>query len=132
KLQAALEALGFDIGSADGTFGEGTRQAVMAFQRAYGLKADGVAGPQTLKAMISYGVAGRDGEEALAATDSDRLEILDALGNILRSRKLYEEAIPYYDRALAMVEKPERRHWVYYYARGTSYERIKQWPKAEV
>lgn len=132
KLQAALEAIGFDIGNADGTFGEGTRQAVQAFQRAYGLKADGVAGPQTLKAMISYGAMGQGGEGPLAATDSDRLEILDALGNILRSRKLYEEAIPYYDRALAMVETPERRHWVYYYARGTSYERIKQWPKAEI
>lgn len=133
KLQAALEALGFDIGHADGAFGEGTRQAVMAFQRSYGLAADGVAGPQTLQAMVSQGAAGHGGGDGpLPVTESDRLEILDALGNILRSRKLYAEAIPYYDQALGMIEKPERRHWVYYYARGTSYERIKQWPKAEV
>jgi Flp pilus assembly protein TadD len=64
-------------------------------------------------------------------TVSDRLEILDALGNILRARKLYSEAIPYYDQALALVPKPERRHWVYYYARGTSYERLKNWSAAE-
>jgi Flp pilus assembly protein TadD len=30
-----------------------------------------------------------------------------------------------------MIAKPDRRHWVYYYARGTSYERLKNWPPAE-
>ena len=135
KLQVALEALGYDIGASDGTYGEGTRQAVMAFQRVAGLKADGVAGPGTLRAMLAGGASGETGlgeDGQLPITVSDRLEILDALGNILRSRKLYEEAIPYYDQALALVDKPERRHWVYFYARGTSYERIKDWPKAEV
>lgn len=64
-------------------------------------------------------------------TVSDKLEILDALGNILRARKLYAEAVPHYDQAVALVPKPERRHWVYYYARGTSYERLKNWSAAE-
>ena len=134
-LQAALGALGHDVGAADGTFGERTRQAVMAFQRGAGLKADGVAGPGTVRAMLSAGTSADTGfaeNGQLPITVSDRLEILDALGNILRSRKLYEEAIPYYDQALALIDKPERRHWVYFYARGTSYERIKEWPKAEV
>lgn len=131
-LQAALETLGYGVGAADGSFGEGTRQAVMAFQTAHGLSADGVAGPATITAMIEAGSAAQGGAEGpLPITESDKLEILDALGNILRSRKLYAEAIPYYDQALALVEKPERRHWVYFYARGTSYERIKEWPKAE-
>jgi len=30
-----------------------------------------------------------------------------------------------------MIPKPDRRHWVYFYARGTSYERLKNWPPAE-
>ena len=134
-LQAALEALGYDVGTADGSFGEDTRQAVIAFQRVAGLNADGVAGPATIRAMMAGGSApefGAGGNGRLPITVSDRLEILDALGNILRSRKLYEEAIPYYDQALALITKPERRHWVYFYARGTSYERVKNWPKAEV
>ena len=35
----------------DGIFGSGTRQSVVAFQRAMGLNADGVVGPQTWKAL---------------------------------------------------------------------------------
>ena len=61
----------------------------------------------------------------------DKLEVLDALGNIMRARKLYSQAVTYYDRALSLVGKPEKRHWVYFYARGTSYERLKNWPAAE-
>lgn len=133
KLQSALEALGYDVGTVDGSFGEELRQAVMAFQRLHGLTVDGAVGPSTLKVMQTSKPAAGQGEEGpLPISVSDRLEILDALGNILRSRKLYSEAIPYYDQALALVDKPERRHWVYFYARGTSYERIKDWPKAEV
>jgi len=61
----------------------------------------------------------------------DDLRVLDAIGTILRGRKRYEEAIEYYTRAIKLIDKPEKRHWVYWYARGTCYERIKQWPKAE-
>ena len=56
---------------------------------------------------------------------------LDALGNILRARKRYDEAIGYYTRAIALISKPEKQHWSYFYSRGTCYERTKQWPKAE-
>lgn len=50
-LQAALTKVGFTPGAADGDFGPATEQAVMAFQRAKGLAADGVAGPKTLAAI---------------------------------------------------------------------------------
>src|SRR5690606_25588484 len=62
---------------------------------------------------------------------SDDLRVLDAVGTILRARKRYEEAIEYYARAIKLIGKPEKRHWTYWYARGTCYERIKKWPEAE-
>lgn len=69
--------------------------------------------------------------EKVADRSPDDLAPLDALGNIMRARKRYDEAIVYYTRALKLIGKPEKRHWTFYYSRGTCYERTKQWPKAE-
>lgn len=52
-LQARLDELGYWHGSSDGTYGQLTRQAVMAFQKAEGLGRDGVAGPSTLAALAT-------------------------------------------------------------------------------
>jgi Flp pilus assembly protein TadD len=49
----------------------------------------------------------------------------------MRARKRYAEAVDYYTQAIALIPKPEKRHWTYWYARGTSYERINKWPLAE-
>ena len=46
-LQAQLNAKGFNVGSVDGIFGKNTRAAVMAFQKANGLAADGIVGKLT-------------------------------------------------------------------------------------
>lgn len=144
ELQGALAQLGYDIGGAvDGRFGEATRTAVMAFQQSKNLEQDGLVGQETLAAIIADASVARGKAEAstgpsdsaqpqkAALDDIERLQALDALGNILRSRKLYAEAVGIYDRAIAMVGKPQRRHWAYFYARGTSYERLKNWPAAE-
>ncbi len=69
--------------------------------------------------------------EAVAARTPGDISPYDALGNILRARKRYEEAITYYSRAIELLPKAERQHWSYFYSRGTCYERTKQWPKAE-
>ncbi len=70
--------------------------------------------------------------ETLAKADPSDIRPLDALGNIMRGRKRFQEAIDYYTRAIALVgTKPEAKHWTYFYARGTSFERLKRWPQAE-
>jgi tetratricopeptide (TPR) repeat protein len=69
--------------------------------------------------------------ERLAAKDPNDVRPLEALGNIYRARKQYAEAVTYFTRAIAVLGKPDNRHWGYYYARGTAYERLKKWPAAE-
>ncbi len=69
--------------------------------------------------------------EQLAARDPSDPKALDALGNMMRGRKRHEEAIGYYSKVIALIGKPEAKHWPYFYARGTSYERLKKWPQAE-
>ncbi len=137
-LQEALIKEGFAEEPADGRFGEGTRRAVMAFQKAKGLAADGKAGPETVRAILSGAEpaaetvsGGRAMPVGLAPSVADQLQVLDALGSIQRSRKLFSEATDTYTRALNLVPKIEARHWALYYARGTSYERLKNWPAAE-
>ena len=51
QMQEQLNALGFNCGNPDGVFGNRTKEAVMAFQLAYGLKADGIVGEQTRAAL---------------------------------------------------------------------------------
>jgi hypothetical protein len=51
SVQIALKAKGFDCGLVDDIFGNLTKAAVIAFQTAYGLEADGIVGEQTTKAL---------------------------------------------------------------------------------
>jgi len=66
-LQQRLVDLGYWMGEPDGTYGQLTRQAVMAFQKVEGLGRDGVAGPVTQERLA---VAGRP-----TPRGSDGLEI---------------------------------------------------------
>ena len=51
EVQTRLKRWGYYNGSVDGVFGEGTKQAVIAFQKKNGLTADGVVGKSTYKAL---------------------------------------------------------------------------------
>lgn len=51
QLQRKLNTLGFWAGNVDGIYGSKTKNAVIRFQRAKGIKADGIAGPQTFSAL---------------------------------------------------------------------------------
>ena len=70
--------------------------------------------------------------EKLARKSPDDVLPLVTLGDIMRSHKRYQEAIDYYNRVIALTPRPEAKHWTYWYARGTSHERLKNWPAAEV
>jgi tetratricopeptide (TPR) repeat protein len=69
--------------------------------------------------------------DQIARDNPKEIQPLDALGNIMRGQKRFAEAVDYYTRAIALIDKPEPKHWTYYYSRGTSYERVKKWNLAE-
>lgn len=56
ELQSLLNRTGAAL-KTDADFGPATKEAVLVFQRENGLKPDGVAGPETMRALSSYRVA---------------------------------------------------------------------------
>lgn len=52
-VQQELVARGYDTNGIDGIFGSGTKSAVIAFQKAQGLSADGIVGKDTLHKLQS-------------------------------------------------------------------------------
>lgn len=70
QIQTKLKEKGYDPGAVDGIFGEKTRKAVIAFQKDYGLTQDGIAGPNTLKAL---GITSSSGLGSFSSADIDLL-----------------------------------------------------------
>jgi g-D-glutamyl-meso-diaminopimelate peptidase len=54
EIQALLRKIGYNPGTIDGIFGRQTEQAVMQFQRSYGLTADGIIGPNTYRILERF------------------------------------------------------------------------------
>ncbi|MEX2449508.1 MAG: tetratricopeptide repeat protein [Rhodospirillales bacterium] len=69
--------------------------------------------------------------EAMAKQHADKPDPLIDLGDILRSRERFAEAVKAYDRAFARIKEIKSQHWSLFYARGISLEQSKQWPRAE-
>ncbi|NCC88114.1 MAG: spore cortex-lytic enzyme [Clostridia bacterium] len=68
QIQTKLKELGYYNSSIDGIYGSGTQNAVIAFQKSKGLKADGIAGPNTLSAL---GISGSSSSNDSAYNKSD-------------------------------------------------------------
>lgn len=77
-MQERLIALNYLKDSADGVFGENTRQAVIAFQKDQGLTADGEAGDKTLQALLK-------------AEESKQPDVVPSSGQTLRYGMRNEE-----------------------------------------
>jgi len=75
-LQSQLGKLGFDCGRVDGIFGHRTATALEDFQRNCGLEADGIAGPQTSRALDA--ISSRTGSGPGVAT----IREIEQLGNV--------------------------------------------------
>jgi D-alanyl-D-alanine carboxypeptidase len=54
NIQLALKRAGYNPGRADGQFGPQTLKAAQQFQKAHGLKADGILGSLTWKKLKRY------------------------------------------------------------------------------
>lgn len=70
QLQTALKNLGYYTGVIDGNFGSGTLSAVLAFQKASGLKADGKAGAQTQAKLYSQSSSGSTSSSTSSSSSS--------------------------------------------------------------
>ncbi|RJG46457.1 N-acetylmuramidase domain-containing protein [Mesorhizobium sp. DCY119] len=96
ELQTLLVRAGQSV-SIDGDFGPATASAVRAFQAAFGLTVDGIAGPETMRAVDRYrqGAADRPGEQKLAELKEVRDGLFSGLGGgltIEATRRTIEEA----------------------------------------
>jgi tetratricopeptide (TPR) repeat protein len=67
----------------------------------------------------------------MAAERPDRTQPLVQLGDILRGKNRFADAVDAYDQAVARIAKPDARQWVIFYSRGIALERSGQWPRAE-
>lgn len=77
-IQAQLNSLGFNVGTADGDFGSVTANAVKSFQKSRGLESDGVIGAETYRALM--------GRDIPASRDSSAASVRRIVQNAMRYR----------------------------------------------
>ena len=67
----------------------------------------------------------------IVATQPEDLDAVSVLGDLLRYDEQYVKAADAYTKALELSGGESPADWRFYYVRGISYERAKEWPKAE-
>ncbi len=77
QIQSGLKDSGFFGGKVDGVFSTMTRQAVISFQKAAGLKADGFVEEKTFKALTGKAIPPKPANIAKAAPNRNANRILD-------------------------------------------------------
>jgi Flp pilus assembly protein TadD len=60
-----------------------------------------------------------------------RFDALLRLGNYLRYKEKYKDAVEIYDRAFKRLDDIKKNDWNLFYSRGIALERSKQWDRAE-
>lgn len=84
NMQTKLDALGYYYGEITGNVGQKTENAIKAFQKANGLTADGIAGPQTLaKIDAAYAAKGSSSSASSSSSGASGLK-LGASGSDVR------------------------------------------------
>ena len=92
-LQTNLTTLGYYWAEITGNFGSKTEDAVIRFQKAKGLTADGVAGSKTI-AAINSAVAGKGG--AVSSSSSSKTLQLNSQGDAVSQLQTDLKALGYY------------------------------------
>jgi Flp pilus assembly protein TadD len=90
-----------------------------------------------LRAVAALDALDRTDEAAselrrMAAERPDDPDPLVELGDIMRARNRFADAVPAYDAAITRVGEVKPQHWRLYYSRAAALERSGQWPRAEV
>lgn len=67
----------------------------------------------------------------MSREEPSRADAPITLGDLLRFRKRYPEAVEAYDAAFRRIGTVDPRHWSLLYSRGIALERSKQWARAE-
>lgn len=98
-LQTKLKKLGFYTGSIDGTFGSGTQSAVKAFQRKYGLTADGIAGSSTMSKLNTLYKNATSSTSSSSSTDDDALR-MGATGTAVKELQTMLKKLGYYNGSI--------------------------------
>jgi tetratricopeptide (TPR) repeat protein len=69
--------------------------------------------------------------QGLVTSEPKRAEAAVALGDLYRKEKRFGDAATAYTTAIDRIGTPQQNDWAIFYFRGTSFERNKQWDKAE-